>query len=359
MSFDVYAAIQEHAANHSATAAGDLHEEIWDAVLRRSDPRFHNARLTRDEGGVDGVAFLDPATGEARIYQAKFFEDLEEAEKPKKARKGAPAAAPPQATSGPAGHRGAVVDAFVRAHGNAFTCTSWVLLLPRALSQPDMSWLMGTMKTEAISEARRRKGLPAGADLRIAACAVEYLDGANLTALLAQQLDVAERHLPGSSLALMKQLEEERAARKMDRDDRTQLLLRQLRDEAIRSHQADTRRARVALGMVNQGWANLTGQLGLALVDEKVAATVPVVAGLIESHAVTCAPHAHACEGLVPGASALVNGIRYQSRVLQQTSTLRRLGMAEAESEAAIASRIIEAIANLQDLVGHVRPLFV
>jgi hypothetical protein len=73
MTFDVYRAIQEHAPDNSPVAAGNLHEEIWKDLLRRADPRFRNVKVTRGDGGMDGIQFLDPATGEARIFQAKFF----------------------------------------------------------------------------------------------------------------------------------------------------------------------------------------------------------------------------------------------------------------------------------------------
>ncbi len=246
MSFDAYAAIQEHAANDSATAAGDLHEEIWADLLRRVDPRVHNVRVTRGDGGLDGVAFLDPVTGQARVYQAKFFEDLKDATPRPKASK------TPKKTSkktakkkavAPSGHRGDVIDAFVRAHGHSFICTSWVLLLPSAVSHADLSWLMGGLKADAIAEAGTRNGLPADIAQRITGCAVEFKDRRDLNDLLGQYLDVAAIHLPRSSLSLAKELKDERAGRKKDRDDVAEIL-RNLREESIRSHQAETRRAK-------------------------------------------------------------------------------------------------------------------
>jgi hypothetical protein len=105
VSIDVYQAILEHAPNGTYTAAGDLHEAIWTDLLRRSDPKVHNVRVTRGDGGIDGVGFQDPVTGEARVYQAKFFQDLSDDKD---------------------AHKKAVVEAFVRAHCHPFACTSWV-----------------------------------------------------------------------------------------------------------------------------------------------------------------------------------------------------------------------------------------
>lgn len=350
MSFDVFRAIKEHAQNDSTTAAGNLHEEIWADLLRRSDARFHNARVTRGDGGIDGIQFIDPATGEARVYQAKFFQDLKEvpAKKAKTKKKPAPATS---------GHRAEVVDAFVRAHSHQFACTSWVLLLPCALSHTDLNWLMGTMKTEAMQAAARRTGLPPDIDKRVAACAVEFMDGDNLNALLMQYLDVAAKHLPRSSLSLMKALKDERAARDRDRDDLADVL-RRLRDESIRSHQAETRRARAALAILAQGWANLTAMLQSAMVDEKIAGkALHEVARQVEEHAEDRAVHAYSCEGLAPGASALVSEILFQSRLLQQVAIVKSVGMAEPESDTVIAKRILEKTRELQELVGRTSKL--
>jgi hypothetical protein len=357
MSFDVYAAIQEHAPNDSATSAGDLHEEIWADLLRRADPRVHNVRVTRGDGGLDGVAFLDPATGQARVYQAKFFKDLKDATatpKAGQAKNGAKKKKAKKKAAAPTGHRGDVIDAFVRAHGHSFVCTSWVLLLPSALSHTDLSWLMGGLKPDALAEAAKRKGLPADTARRIAACAIEYKDRQGLNDLLAGYLDVAANHLPRSSLSLAKELSDERAARDKDREDVAEIL-RNLREESIRSHQAETRRAKAALSILNQGWANLTGMLQLAMVNNKLAGkTLEEIAVQVEQHAANRAAHAYSAEGLAPGVSELVSEILYQARVLQQVSIVKAVGMADADSEESIAKRIIDSVGDLQRRVGAV-----
>lgn len=333
MTFDAYQAIQEHAPNSSATAAGDLHEEIWTDLLRRCDPRVHNVRVTRGDGGLDGVAFQDPSTGEARVYQAKFFKDLNDD-------KGT--------------HRALVVDSFVRAHNHPFGCTSWVLLLPRVLSHGDLGWLMGAMKAEAQTLAASKKNVHADINQRIAACAIEYRDGADLVDLLSLHLDIAARHLPNSHLALAKQLQDERAARARDRDEIGRLL-RTLNDESIRAHQADARRAKAALSILNQGWANLTGMLQRAVVDQNLAgATMKEIADQVEHHATNRAGHAYSCEGLAPGVSELIAEINYQARVLQQVTIMKEIGMADAEGESDVAKRIIERINELQRRIGEV-----
>jgi hypothetical protein len=358
MSFDVYAAIQEHASNDSATSAGDLHEEIWADLLRRADPRVHNVRVTRGDGGLDGVAFLDPATGEARVYQAKFFKDLKDASvtTEKKAKKSSKKTTKNTSVS-PTGHRGSVIDAFVRAHSHSFACTSWILLLPSALSHTDLGWLMGELKADANAEATKRKGLPSDITQRIAACAVEYKDRQDLNDLLVEYLDVAAKHLPRSSLSLTKALSDERAARDKDRDDIGQIL-RSLREESIRSHQAESRRARAALSILNQGWANLTATLQIAMANNKLAGkTLSEIAEQIEEHAANRAIHAYSAEGLAPGVSEIVSEILYCARVLQQASILGAVGMADADSEESIVRRIVDSIGELQRRVGAISTL--
>lgn len=289
--------------------------------------------MTRGDGGIDGVAFQDPATGEARIYQAKCFKDLND-------EKGT--------------HRAVVVDAFVRAHDHPFPCTSWVLLLPRALSHGDLGSLMGTMKTEAEKLAASKKGLHADISKRMAAGAIEYRDRADLVDLLSLHLDIAAKHLPSSHLALAKELQDERAARARDREEISRVL-RTLTDESIRAHQADARRAKAALSILNQRWANLTGMLQRALVDEKLAdATMKEIADQVEHQATSRAAHAYSCEGLAPGVSELIAEINYQARVLQQVTIMKAIGMADAEGEAVIAKRIIDRINDLQRRIGDV-----
>jgi hypothetical protein len=333
VAIDVYQAILEHAPNGTYTSAGDLHEAIWTDLLRRSDPKVHNVRVTRGDGGLDGVGFQDPVTGEARVYQAKFFQDLSDDKD---------------------AHKKAVVEAFVRAHCHPFTCTSWVLLFPRQLSHTELGWLMSNLKTDAIAFATTFKGAHAQVQQRVQACAIEYLDASDLVDLLTSHLDIAAKHLPKSHLALSAELQKEREGRAHDRAELARNL-QVLSDEAIRSHQADARRAKAALSILNQGWANLTGTLQLALVDSRLTgAQIHDVAGLIEEHATSRAVHAYSCEGLVPGISELVAEINYQARLLKQVSVIKDIGMADAEGEAVVAKRVLNKIQELQWRIGDV-----
>lgn len=333
MGIDIYQAILEHAPNGAYTSAGDLHEAIWIDLLRRSDPKVHNVRVTRGDGGLDGVGFQDPVTGEARVYQAKFFPDLSDD-------KGT--------------HKKAVIEAFVRAHCHPFTCTSWVLLFPRQLSHAELGWLMGNLKADAIAFAATFKGAHAQVQQRIQACAIEYQDSSDLVDLLTSHLDLAAKHLPKSHLVLSAELQKEREGRAHDRAELARNL-QVLRDEAIRSHQADSRRAKAALSILNQGWANLTGTLKLALVDSRLTgAQIHDVAGLVEEHATSRAVHAYSCEGLVPGISELVAEINYQARLLKQVSVIKDMGTSDAEGEAVVAQRVIDKIQELQRLIGDV-----
>ncbi len=217
---------------------------------------------------------------------------------------------------------------------------------------------MGTMKTEAQALATSKKGLHADISKRMTMCAIEFRDGADLVDLLSLHLDIAARHLPHSHLALAKELQDERAARARDRDE-IGYLLRTLTDESIRVHQADARRAKAALSILNQGWANLTGMLQRALVDQRLAgATMKEIADQVEHHATSRAGHAYSCEGLAPGVSEIIAEINYQARVLQQVTIMREIGMADAEGEADIAKRIIDRITELQRRIGDVLGAF-
>jgi len=330
---DIYQAILEHAPNGTYTAAGDLHEAIWTDLLRRSDPRVHNVRVTRGDGGLDGVGFQDPVTGDARVYQAKFFQDLSDDKD---------------------AHKKAVVDAFVRAHCHPFTCSSWVLLFPRQLSHPELGWLMGGLKTDAITFAAGFKGAHAQVQQRIQACAIEYRDATDLVDLLTAHLDIAAKHLSKSHLALSAELQKEREGRAHDRADLARNL-QVLSDEAIRGHQADARRAKAAMSILNQGWANLTGMLQLALVDKRLTgAQIQDVAGLIEEHATSRAVHAYSCEGLAPGISELVAEINYQARVLKQVAVMKDVGLADGEGEAVVAKRVLDKVQELQRRIGEI-----
>lgn len=330
MPFDVYEAILAQAPNGAYTAAGDLHEAIWIDLLRRSDPKVHNVRVTRGDGGLDGVGFQDPVSGEARVYQAKFFKDVSDD-----------------------GHKKAVVEAFVRAQSHPFTCTSWVLLYPRLFSHTELGWVMGELKKEAFNFVPTVNWAHANAIPRIKACAVEYRDATDLVDLLTSYLDIAATHLPQSHLALSAELKKEREGRDHERAQFARNL-QVLTDEAIRAHQADTRRAKAALSILNQGWTDLTTTLKLALVDRRLGPQIQKIASLIEEHATSRSVHAYSCEGLVPGISVRVAEINYQARVLKQVAVVSEVGLSDAEGEAVVAKRLLDKIQELQRHIGEI-----
>jgi hypothetical protein len=225
MAIDIYNYILEHADNNPR-AAGDLHEKIWGALLHRSDPGFHNVRLTRGDGGIDGIVFTDPVNGEAKVYQAKFYKDLNKPD-----------------------HKKAIVDSFITAHGHSFPCVEWVLLFPRLLSSEDLGWLMGDMKRELLIELKNDPDLKR----KIDPCAISFQDAQDLGCLIFQHLDIAAKYLPDSALALAEQLKTEREARTVEQVEMHRLL-RSLNEEAIRKHEIDTLRAKAALHVLIQGW---------------------------------------------------------------------------------------------------------
>lgn len=332
MSLDVYASILEHAPNDSPAAAGNLHEAIWTELLRRTDPRVHNVRVTKGDGGLDGVAFLDLATAVARVYQAKFFPDLTDK-----------------------GHKESVVDAFVRAHGHPFVCASWVLLVPRQLSHTDLGWLMGSLKAEAKAEAKKRKGLPAGIDARIDACAVDYHDGPDLLDLLMDNLDVAVAVLPKSELALMELLQQEKVGRSRDRAELL-LAVKALREDAIRAHEADARRARAALGILNQNWSNLIFEIEPALAEPKLLRRSWASIGTeAEALASAKSSHAYVCEPFLPGVSELVSDVLYRARVLQQAAVFDIAGAADEGAVPKTAAALVEAIKEVQRRIAEIQ----
>jgi hypothetical protein len=304
----------------------------------------------------------------------QFFKDLKDEAKAKKTsqklaagvatvkaklggKKAAATKTAKKAKSAVSGHRGEVVDSFVRAHAQSFVCSSWVLLFPCVLSHTDLNWLVGELRAQAVTEAKTRTGLPADIDKRIKACAIEFLDGDSLNDFLLQYLDVAAKHLPRSSLALATALNDERSARDRDRDDVVNNL-HMLRDDAVRARDAESRRAKAALSILNQGWGNLTGMLQAAIAGQNVAGKTFADIGVeVERHASDRSVHAYACEGLVQGASQLVAEILYQARTLQQVALFAGLGLAAPGSEVATAQGIVQAVLDLQRELGRVSRL--
>lgn len=293
----IYEMILANAPKRIHRVAGDLHEAIWEELLRAEDPSFHNVRLTRGDGGIDGIVFCDPKYGGNTIFQAKFFKDI-------------------NTTS----HKKAVIKSFVEAHKHAFECNQWILLIPFDMSHKELSWLMGTMKIEA------KKQLPKSIHRHkiVDSCRILYKDESQMLTMLRNNLDIAYRHLPRSALALEKIVEIERErADKLEKEiaDR----LREIQKEAIRNREVETRRAVAFLKILNQGWANYLGMLEHGLITvrrsqpngtEKASFEIEEFAKGLEIFTRQKIDEASATEGLVNGISDLVAGILINSRQL-------------------------------------------
>ena len=356
MSQDIYAAIQAQAPGGSPAAAGNLHEDIWVELLRRSDPTVHNVRVTAGDGGIDGVGFQDPVTGEATVYQCKFFKELSPT------------------------HREEITEAFVRACAHPFACNTWVLLLPRQLSAPDLGWVMSQLRNDAralikeLEAAAKLKlaakgaakvsagkakapklpriNLHAATDQRVAGCAIRYREGQDLEDLLRDNLDVAGRYLPDSALALSDELAQERSKSDADRRNGWNLL-RELRGEAIRAREVETRRARAAVGILNQGWGGMAERLRLMAVNERLpGANAAAVAVDVEALAGARSSVAFECEGLIAGVSDAVSQIYFEARMLQSVAGLRDLNMADGAGVKAAAIKLRGSIEGLQQKIS-------
>lgn len=361
MAQDIYEAIQAHAAAGSPAAAGNLHEEIWVELLRRSDPSVHNVRVTAGDGGIDGVGFQDPVTGIATVYQCKFFKDI-----------------------AAKNHRQDIVEAFVRACSHPFVCSTWVLLLPRQLSAPDLGWLMTNMRQDALNLAAEitkvasakaaakkasakkaagkkatakktalpRIAMPPDIVTRLNACGIRYKEGQDLEDLLRRNLDVAGRFLPESALALMDKLTKERGAFDLERRNAWDLVT-ELRAESIRTHQIEARRANAAIGILNQGWGGMVERLRLTSVDERLpGAHAAQVAADVEALAGARSQYAFQCEGLVPGVSDTLSEIFFQARMLQGAAGLRSIGVDADDGVKTTAKTLRDTIQKLQQQIA-------
>jgi hypothetical protein len=328
-----YEVIHAHAPGGTTTASGDLHEDIWDTLLRLEDPNFHNVRVTRGDGGIDGIVFIDPVGGKCRIYQAKCVPELKDDTGDRK---------------------DSIVKAFVTAMLHRVECVQWTLLLPRELSHADLNWLMIDLRADAVVCLEALVPPKPIAVARAKRCAIAYKDGADLDRLLRANLDVAARLLPESSLALIEAVHQERAARTRDRAELADRL-NLVKDEAMRRHATEARVARAALSILNQRWGSSVTMLQLWLMNpNRVPTTLIEIARQVELLALSRTPHAFACEGLVPGISRAISTIHYESLVLQQVATNKDLGLIEADAEDVIAQRMIAAINDLQDRISEV-----
>jgi hypothetical protein len=194
---DIYQDILESAPNKTYTSAGDLHEEIWIELLKREDSEIHNVRLSRGDGGIDGLRMLDPVLGTVHTYQAKFFPEIGNDEKKKKA----------------------ITKSFLSVHANPLLCETWTLLVPFKFSAKEIFWLYRDIKLAAIEllNKMRDKKTPnfkaCTYDVqlrRIKNCQVKYKDLDNFLDLLRRHLDIGSKYLPESKLNLLYALEIEK-----------------------------------------------------------------------------------------------------------------------------------------------------
>ena len=315
----IYEDIREHAPNTTFTSAGDLHEALWVALLRVGTPDLHNVRLARGDGGIDGIHFVDPLLGAAHIYQAKFYEKLDE------------------------GHRPEVVKAFVAAHGHDFPCAGWTLLVPFHLSAPELNWLTIELRAEAIKAAP-------DASKAVAACSIDYMDDDDLHDLLKANLSVAAKYLPRSVLALTAQLEEERKKRgAMEAEVVSRL--REVQSGLVRDRRVQTRQSLAAVKMLNQGWEDQVGTLRSLTFAKRSPDEVLLIAKELVRFCETRMREAYAAEGLVPGASELVSYIDQRGRVLQLAVVFTQL--TKDGAEIGVASDIIDRIKDLQGRIAR------
>lgn len=372
---DLHTTIMSEVSSN-AVSAGNLHQELWLDLLRRTDPELHNVRVTRGDGGLDGVGFQDPTTGDAVVYQAKFYPHFKDR-----------------------GRRDEILEAFFRAHLHNFKCRKWFLLVPCELSHADLNWLAKTLRHEAVNLAsgirtnqsgrsgslarhtkskttnaaktKRSSSKPsasAGTNLapkftksvlpddlheRLSKCAVMYRDGRDLRDLLGQNLDVAGRLLPRSPEALLNALRDEQEERRKERAASYDVL-RMLQESAIRTHAADCRRAEASLSILNQGWAHVQDSLRLALADSRlVGLGVREAAKQVEDHAERRSAMALHCEGVIPGVSAAAAEVHFRARALQSLQTALELGVADEAVRDCAATEVIAAIDALAALISR------
>lgn len=343
---DVHAEILNAAPNRTHVAAGDLHEEIWFELLKLEDPEFRNVRLTRGDGGIDGVTFLDPATGAAHVVQAKFFEDITDAS-----------------------HREAVASALLTAMRLSFPCPVWELLLPRQLSHTDLQWLMTEAKAAALAvlddaaadalKAATSKGAApkkitglqrkhaeerVRIEARLKVCAVKYRDGDDLERLIFRHISIASSFLPNSSVALSAELEAERKRASAERNGQG-AALEVLRQEAIRQRQVQARTAIAALTTLNQGWTNQLGSAQLLIGLQADLSAVTRMATDMEGFTERKLQQAIQAESLAPGVSSLVSAAHSRSRMLLQVAVVASVG---ADAEGALSSTIVSVISSIE-----------
>lgn len=334
---ELYQDILESAPNKTYTSAGDLHEEIWIELLKREDSEIHNVRLSRGDCGIDGLRMIDPVLGTVHTYQAKFFPEIGNDEKKKKA----------------------ITKSFISVHANPLLCEAWTLLVPFKFSAKEIFWLYRDMKPTAIEMLTKMhdekttnfKACTYDVQLRrIKKCQIKYMDLDNLLDLLRRHLDIGSKYLPESKLNLLYELEVEKDKNSaLDRD--SMAILRRIQEDNIRRRKSETQRAISAIKMLNQGWSNFYFQLKQYLrIDEKSDKLQDL--GIdIEEFSRSKQFEAFESEGLLPGISDLLVTIHIQSRLLQQACFVEEThGLKQTHK---IANKLINCISELQGQIGN------
>ena len=227
-------------ADAPCDTAGGLHEQIWTDLLERTEVRFQNVRLTRGDGGLDGVAFREPYSEEVSVFQAKCFPCLSsEAKTDEKRRKEA------------------IIDSFITAMSRNFQVASWTLLVPFSLNHKDLDWLLGDLaKTaEAQIEQSDRKQEDKNKTLaNIKRCQIQCYDATRLRLLLQQHLDICALRLPSSRQALASSL----AKARQELSEQKQAVAFMLKEHmrlAVANRAFDTRKAYAALTAMLATWS--------------------------------------------------------------------------------------------------------
>ena len=288
-------------AGGDTRVAGDLHERLWEYILRLDEPRFHNVRVTRGDGGLDGFVLTDPILGYATVYQAKFFLDVTSDE-----------------------HRKSIVDSFVKAHSHSFHTKEWVLLLPSSISHGDLDWIVGG----GLRQAAKAK-LSDDRHARIRDCAITYRLASHLEEALARHLEVACEFLPQSSPALTKKVLDIQAAAdrlQLEIADRLEVLI----NDSIRRRQFESLMALRAVHRLYFGWADYIGLLDAALRVGPVPVEMERLSIEIESDASSRASLALVAEGLASGASEDITNIYVSARRLRQAAIMTSISAEHA-----------------------------
>ena len=320
----LYTEILDHVGGNPK-AAGDLHETIWEKLLRREDPRFHNVRVTRGDGGIDGFILKDPVLGSASVFQAKFYDSISSDK-----------------------HKTSIVEAFVRAHSHKFRVVDWFLLLPVAISHKELDWLIaGGLKEEA------KKKIAEDRYSFVDNCGISVKVESHLQDLCIRHIDIVSEHLPKSSLALSVSLAEER-----DRANHLQIeiadRLRIINQGMIRQRQVDLERAYNALLILNQGWGDHYGMLKYAKRNRMDLAKVEQLAAELESFSERRFDHALIAEGMCEGSLSAVTGIYNSARMLRSLVVQSQIKSSIEPEMWAHLDKLVSDINDLQRTIGEV-----